>query len=411
MKFEKRTPAQSLNQAYRKEHVEVKEFERFADALEKLLEEMEKQREENTKVLMSDFLKDAYYKNLHAINPAVDVDTVIHHQDTQKSPVGVMIENKKPNSNEFVSSDNLNKESFQQLIYYYLIERIENKNTEVKRLIVTDVYEWFIFDENEFDKAFYQNTGLVKKFKDHRRENKSTKHFYEEIAKPFVAHSEQEISFTYLDLREYQKELESFRQNFDKEEADEQAQKDQKKLIHLYKILSPVHLLKKPFANDSNSLNKDFYNELLHILGLEEVKDKNKKVIKRKNEKERERGSFLENTLEKLERKRKDRIENYKSYGENDAERLENIALELCITWTNRILFLKLLEAQLLRYHKNEKKDVRQKYKFLNIETIKDFVLLDDLFFGVLAKKPTWKEDKQKTTDVLFFSTKRKWLC
>ncbi|WP_338766516.1 Eco57I restriction-modification methylase domain-containing protein [Bernardetia sp. ABR2-2B] len=403
MKFSKQTPAQSLNQAYRKEHVEIKEFEKFRVALEKLLDEMEKQREENTKVLMSDFLKDAYYKNLHAINPAVDVDTVIHHQDTQKSPVGVMIENKKPNSSEFVSTENLNKKSFQQLIFYYLKERIENKNTEVKRLIITDVYEWFVFDETEFDKVFYQNKGLVKKYKDAIRDKKSTKHFYEEIAQHFIANSEQEITYTHFDLREYQKELENFKINLDKkgkeqdEETDPKAQKEEKKLIHLYKILSPVHLLKKPFANDSNSLNKDFYNELLHILGLEEVKEKNKKVIKRKNEKDREIGSFLENALSKLERKRPERIENYKSYGENDAERVENIALELCITWTNRILFLKLLEAQLLQYHKAEKKPVRQKYKFLNIQTIEDFNVLDDLFFGVLAKKP--KERREYLND------------
>ncbi|WP_375560580.1 Eco57I restriction-modification methylase domain-containing protein [Bernardetia sp. OM2101] len=393
MKFEKQTPAQSLNQAYRKEHVEIKEFEAFRIALEKLLDEMEKQREENTKVLMSDFLKDAYYKNLHAINPAVDVDTVIHHQDTQKSPVGVMIENKKPNSSEFVSSENLNKKSFQQLIFYYLKERIENKNTEVKRLIITDVYQWFVFDETQFDKVFYQNKGLVKKYNDTKRDKKSTKHFYEEIAQHFIANSEQEITYTHFDLRDYQKELENFKINLDKkgkeqDETDQKAQKEEKKLIHLYKILSPVHLLKKPFANDSNSLNKDFYNELLHILGLEEVKEQNKKVIKRKNEKQREMGSFLENALSKLERKRPERIDNYKSYGDNDTERLENIALELCITWTNRILFLKLLEAQLLQYHKTEKKEIRQKYKFLNSQTIKDFVTLDDLFFGVLAKRP-----------------------
>jgi hypothetical protein len=402
MKFEKKTPAQSLNQAYRKEHLETKEFEQFRIALEKLLEQMEKQREENTKNLMSDFLKDAYYKNLHAINASEhsDIDAVIHHQDTQKSPVGIIIENKKPNSSEFVSVDNLNKKSFQQLVFYYLKERIENKNTEVKRLIITDVYEWFIFDETEFDKVFYQNKGLVKKYTDFQRSKKSTKHFYEEIAQPFIADSEQEITYTHFDLREYENELESFKKNFDKKEEDEidqitqqKEQQNEKKLIHLYKILSPVHLLKKPFANDSNSLNKDFYNELLHILGLEEVKEQNKKVIKRKNTKDRELGSFLENTLSKLERKRPERIENYKTYGQDDTERLENIALELCITWTNRILFLKLLEAQLLQYHKAEKKEIRQKYKFLNSETIRDFVTLDDLFFGVLAKRPKDRRD------------------
>ncbi len=55
---------------------------------------------------------------------------------------------------------------------------------------------------------------------------------------------------------------------------------DDAKLIVLYKLLSPSHLLKEPFANDSNSLNKDFYSELLHIIGLEEAQEKNKKVIR-----------------------------------------------------------------------------------------------------------------------------------
>ena len=46
---------------------------------------------------------------------------------------------------------------------------------------------------------------------------------------------------------------------------------DDKKLVALYKIFSPAHLLKLPFANDSNQLDKAFYAELLHIIGLEET--------------------------------------------------------------------------------------------------------------------------------------------
>lgn len=45
----------------------------------------------------------------------------------------------------------------------------------------------------------------------------------------------------------------------------------EKRLISLYKFFSLIHLLKEPFANDSNSLNKEFYRELLYILGLEET--------------------------------------------------------------------------------------------------------------------------------------------
>ncbi len=73
------------------------------------------------------------------------------------------------------------------------------------------------------------------------------------------------------------------------------------KLIPLFKILSPTHLLKLPFANDSNTLDKGFYNELLYLIGLEEVKEGSKKLIRRKQAGKRNDGSLLENTIVQLE--------------------------------------------------------------------------------------------------------------
>ncbi len=55
-------------------------------------------------------------------------------------------------------------------------------------------------------------------------------------------------------------------------------------------------------------------------------------------------------------------------------------ALELCITWLNRLLFLKLLEGQLISYHKGDRA-----YTFLNSNRIADFDELNELFFEVLA--------------------------
>lgn len=52
---------------------------------------------------------------------------------------------------------------------------------------------------------------------------------------------------------------------------------DDNKLNTYFKIFSNVHLLGHSFGNDSNQLNKNFYNELLHIIGLEEVPDGSKK--------------------------------------------------------------------------------------------------------------------------------------
>ncbi len=59
------------------------------------------------------------------------------------------------------------------------------------------------------------------------------------------------------------------------------------------------------------------------------------------------------------------------------------MTLELCLTWVNRVLFLKLLEAQLVDYH-NGNRD----YRFLDIQTIQDFDELFTLFHQVLAKLP-----------------------
>jgi adenine-specific DNA-methyltransferase len=133
---------------------------------------------------------------------------------------------------------------------------------------------------------------LVKQFEDFeagRLTGKSTDYFYKEIAEPFITELDKEISFTHFDLKNYDKPL----RNEDR--------KDDKKLIALYKLLSPEHLLKLPFANDSNSLDKKFYTELLHIIGLAETKDGGKKIIERNKAGERNSGSLLENAILQLD--------------------------------------------------------------------------------------------------------------
>ncbi len=149
-----------------------------------------------------------------------------------------------------------------------------------------------------------------------------------------------ELSAAYFNIRDFERPLRNADLN------------DDRKLISLFKIFSPAHLLKQPFANDSNSLDKGFYNELLYLIGLEEVKEGGKKIIQRCGLERRQPGSLLENTIATLENtERWRRVRKPGDYGSNKEEQIFGIALELCITWMNRILFLKLLEAQLVKYH------------------------------------------------------------
>lgn len=369
-------PRKALNKAFLKVKPNRTEIESFKTNLIQLLERTnDTESEEFHKNLVIDFLKKTYYDPNHFINTKGRNDLVIHNGDKAKSSVGVILEAKKPtNKSEMVTTEKLNTKAFQELVLYYLRERITHNNLEVKHLVITNINEWFIFDATTFDRLFAQNKNLVKQFNDFeggRLADTKTDFFYKQIAEPLIAGITTEIEFTHFNLQDYQKPLRN----------DEKA--DDNKLIALFKLLSPEHLLKLPFTNDSNSLDKRFYSELLHIIGLTETKEGNKKIIERNKESERNTGSILEDAIIQLDSLDKiSRLDRPAQFGNTQQERLFNVALELTITWINRILFLKLLEAQLITYHKGDKS-----YSFLNLDKIKNYDDLNSLFFQVLARK------------------------
>jgi len=366
----------SINPAFLKIKPHRDEIEKFKISLQQLLNRIDTQEsEEHNKNDLIDFFKKTYYDPDYYINTYHRKDLVIHSGKDSSSPIGVIIETKSPsNKYEMCSKENINAKALQELLLYYLEERVEANNTGLKHLIVTNVNEWFIFKATDFEKLINNNKKFVKQFTDFKLGGLSgnrTDFFYENIAKPFIETIKDELEYTHFDIRAYK--------NILKKNKPE----DDKKLIAPYKVFTPQHLLVLPFANDSNSLDKKFYSELLHIIGLKEVKQGSKKLIQRYPEEERNSASLLENAITKLDsRDHLSQVENLLSYGATREEQLFAVGLELCITWINRVLFLKLLEAQLLSYHKGD-----EAYKFLNIERIHNYDDLDNLFFSVLAKK------------------------
>ena len=391
MKLDLVKPIKALNKAYLKEKVSRNHIELFKKNLQQLLSRInEQESEEHLKNVIADFLKDTWYKDQFEINTKDRNDLVIHTGKTTKDAVGVILEVKKPsNKAEMMTVARPNTKALQELILYYLRERVDHNNTDIKYLVVTNIYEWFVIDEVWFEKNVFRNSKLKKDYDNWKLSGKDTKFFYDSIAKFFLDEVTEEIPVTYFDIRTYEK----YANNTNKE--------DDTKLIGLYKILSPAHLLKQPFINDSNSLDTKFYVELLHIIGLEEIKDGGKKLIKRKAKSDE--ASLLENTIIKLEDKDALRnISNLSTFGANKEEQLFNVALELCITWVNRVLFIKLLEAQLYKYHKGNKD-----YLFLNSKLVFDFDELSNLFFQVLAEKPESRRNhiKEKFSKVPYLNS------
>lgn len=364
MKVQLLNPSQKLKASYQRLHIDREKIELFKVNIKTAFQDIaiadkKKESEEHYKAIVRDFLLDTYYKGNHSINTQGRNDLVIHNGSNATSPVGIIIETKQPsNKSEMISAKNPNSKSFQQLITYFLKERFENKNLEIKHLIISNIYEWYIFDASDFERYFYDNMKIKDSYLNWKNGDSlmsKTDWFYKEVLFPHIEENPESIACTYFNLKEYQAIIEN-----DNQEDDEA-------LLDLYKILSPEHLLKKQVVNDSNSLNKQFYAELLHILGLEEVKEGSKKTIKRcakPNE-----GSILENTLAKLKTKARDLSES----------EIYDTALELTITWLNRILFLKLLEGQLIKYNNNPD------FAFLNYKKVNEYDVLEELFFEVLA--------------------------
>ncbi|MCB8752299.1 DUF7149 domain-containing protein [Planktothrix agardhii] len=385
MNNNQRQPREALNKAFLKVKVSRSDIEKFKANLINLLEHInDKESEEFHKNLMADFLKNTYYSPNYFINTKERNDLVIHNQKDSKSSVGIILEVKKPkNKAEMVKVENLNAKALQELVLYFLRERITNNNLEIKHLIATNINEWFIFDAQIFEKYFCENKQLIQQFEDFaagRLTGKTTDFFYKEIAKPAIEKIKNELQFTYFNIQDY----EAFVRD-DNPENDE-------KLIALFKLLSPQHLLKLPTVNDSNTLDKGFYSELLYLIGLTETKEKNKKLIKRQPEAQRNPASLLENAILQLDSLDKiSRLEKPEQFGETAPDQVFNVALELSITWINRILFLKLLESQLITYHKGDRN-----FAFLNLDKIHNFDDLDRLFFQVLAVKSSERKPDVK---------------
>ena len=164
----------------------------------------------------------------------------------------------------------------------------------------------------------------------------------------------------------------SMKAQHDKQDSDchseasaEESQRTNNKESHhilplLYQVLSPHVLLKRKTYLDANTLNQDFYDELLYILGLKENVQSGKVLIL---------PSLAPNTL----------LDSICSTFELERDKDFEILFSLLTTWNNRLLFLRLLESMLLSFKHIQK-------PFLNLDCLKDFQALNTLFFDILAK-------------------------
>ena len=370
------TATAALDLAFRRQKPTRAQLDDFAAARAELLDKINPaESEEHLKTHLRDFLAHPGVLGPgHYLNVRKRRDLVARLGPKEADPVGLLIEVKKfANAGEMVTPTDLNRRALHELLLYYLEDRDDKSAEDLRRLIITNGYEWFIFDSQDFRRLFWDSADLKKQFRAWAAGGKAddrTKYFYNDIAKPFLAALDTDLKFTYLDLRPAPAETERTR-------------------LHLHKVFHPAHLLKLPFAQDANTLNRAFYEELLYLIGLEEVKDKGRKLIRRCAPERRQSGALLENTIAILDST--DQLTNLTPaelarHGTTPAAQTEAVALELCLTWVNRLLFLKLLEGQLRRYHAGNAPARTAAYRFLTPALLPDYDTLNRLFFQVLNR-------------------------
>lgn len=349
-------PIQVVNKIYLKQPVGENDIKCFRNAMRKMLKNVNaNESEEHNKNLVMEFLSDAFYKDTNAINTKGKTDAAIYESpDSILSPALVLIEAKGPGRPDMAKRTELNCKALHELILYYIREEENSHNTKIKHLIITNCFEWFVFDKACFYRFFLANKKFKNEVLDAGRVN-TTDYVYEKVIRRRVEEVKHRLKYTYFDLSDYKGKL------------DDDAILTSRKFISIYKLLSPTHLLKLPFQNDHNALNRGFYNELLYIMGVEEVTDDKVKKIKRLKTKWQPY-SLVEQAISHLD--------GYDLYEEQD---LFDAALGLVLVWVNRLLFLKLLESQLLTFNKGATS------KLLLSSRIPDYDILNDLFMKVLA--------------------------
>ncbi|WP_187884337.1 class I SAM-dependent DNA methyltransferase [Helicobacter pylori] len=338
-----RIPLKDFIKKYNPQEPKKEIIENFEKEINSLLDNAKREGDEEfQKNEINKFLKNTYD---YDCNTNKKVDSAIYVD----KEAWVLIEAKALNNrNEFPKDrENPLSKAFCQMVFYFLKE-IENNNS-LKHAIICNAHEFFLFDCK--DLLFLKDDKRIKKLhKDCTKKegtDSSTKKFYSDLEEYLKKDFEGELRYTHFNLSD-----------------------DFKEFPLIYQVLSQEVLLKQKKTLDANTLNKDFYEELLYILGLEEQNDKGKILIK---------PSRTQNSLSYALK------EQYKNLDDEEV-------MALLIAWNNRILFLRLLESLLISFKHFEK-------SFLTTENFKDFNALNTLFFEVLAKKnserlPAIKENK-----------------
>lgn len=191
------------------------------------------ENEEHIKNIINDFLRMTFYNDKkYTINTDGYIDSAIK----ENGKLLAIIETKLPqNKNEMVTVDNMNKKALWEAIYYFLEKTIDvskskamiSTQSEVRRLIITDGFNWFLIDSAA---AHAVTDGIIERrfleYKNGKLPYKNdTVAFYEELQQHFEnMNITEKLEYIYFNVEDCYAKKQS--------------------TVNLYKVLSESFLLK-----------------------------------------------------------------------------------------------------------------------------------------------------------------------
>jgi len=187
LKLEIKKPRKFISPLLSKKSITSEELNLFNDATDAYLSELETQRiaKQSEPNIVSNALKpyfEALTYNAQSYSQkgqsGMDLALMLEHSPS------VIIEAKVFESSAMITNSEINKKALHEAVLYFMRERHSGNNT-LYHIIITDFYNWFVFDAKDFEKLFWKNSSIKKIFdsvKDPSVLGSRTEDFYDLVA-------------------------------------------------------------------------------------------------------------------------------------------------------------------------------------------------------------------------------------
>ncbi len=253
---------------------------------------------------------------------------VVAYHDASAKVIGLLVPPDQRIS--MISRKQLKKEVFFQAIQSYLAEYFLHENQQLNHILITNLLEWYVFDVKDLQKWLCEIRSEEGSLWEDLQLSSRQYEDWRAIIENYWSKISEKLPASCVNLYGLHQQLKTPDEAF------------RERLFGLNKFFSATHLLKIPFQSNRETNAEVFFQELLHLLGVEEVLQKGGARRLREKQIAGEEGLW-QAFLQKLQDK-----------SVKEAAELGDIAWKDCIYAICQLLIQKTMEARQKAWNQEE---------------------------------------------------------